>query len=114
MRRLNTADVFVAARAVKRSGLRDELKKYITQIAQDGSADVEDIGIDTMLRIIEVFAEKESEEAIYLVLSGPFEMDAADVAALPLDKLAGNLDFIAKDGGLLLFFRWLSGILGKS
>lgn len=114
MRRLNTADVFVAARAVKRSGLREELKKYIAQIAEAGAFDVQDVGIDTMLRIVEVFAEKESEEAIYLVLSGPFEMDPKEVASMSLDVLVDHLEYLSQDGGLLLFFRWLSGILGKS
>ena len=48
------------------------------------------------------------------MLSGPFEMDPKEVASMSLDVLVDHLEYLSQDGGLLLFFRWLSGILGKS
>lgn len=115
MRKLNTADLFSAARAVKSSGLRQELQTYIKTLATSGNElDVENVGISTILQIIEVFAEKSCEAAIYEVLSGPFELSAEEVGKLDLDAFMDGLEFIAHDGGLSDFFRRLSGILGKN
>lgn len=114
MRKLNTADLFCAARAVKSSGLRAELQRMIDSIAKGGVPDVQSIGIDTILQVIDVFAEHKSEQAVYEVLSGPFEMKPEEVAAMELEPLMDNLEEIFRDGGLQLFFKRLSGILGRN
>lgn len=114
MRKLNTADLFRAARAVKASGLRGELTKYIAMLSNgSGELDAEKIGIDTILMVIELFAERNSENAIYEVLSGPFEMEPAEIAAMELEPLMEMLGELAADGGLKAFFSHLSAILQK-
>lgn len=115
MRPLNTADVFKAARAVKSSGLREELKKLTLCIANgSGEVDVENIGVDAILQVIECFADKNAEKAIYEVLSGPFEMDADMIPVMTLDELFGCLEYMAMDPGLKYFFKRVSGLIGAN
>ena len=65
MRKLNTSDVFAFARIVKASGMREELKKILKDVAASEEKDLEDVGMDTILAILEALSEKQSEAAIY-------------------------------------------------
>lgn len=115
MRPLNTADIFKAARAVKSSGLREELKKLTLSIANgSGEVDVDNIGVDAILQVIECFSAKNAEAAIYDVLSGPFEMDADKIPTMPLEELFGCLEYMAMDPGLKDFFKRVSGLTGRN
>jgi len=109
VRNVNTADLFRAARAVKSSGLRDRLKQTLLVIDKN---DLKSAGIDTILTIIEAFAEKGAENALYEVFAGPFEMTADQVASMELSELMDCLDGLAKDPGMADFFKRLSGLIG--
>lgn len=115
MRKINTADIFLAARAVRDSGLRGELQEFIKDIA-DGNVtvDAENIGIDTILQVIEIFSDARCERAIYEVLAGPFEVAPEAIPVMEIGTLLDNLEYLARDGGLADFFRRLSGILGRT
>lgn len=115
MRKLNTADIFRAARAVKASGLRSELGKLMYSVSKgENEIDLEKVGIDTILAAVEVFAEKNSEKAIYEVLSGPMECKPDDIEKMEISALMDSLEELSKDPGLLDFFKRLSGMIGRN
>ena len=113
MRKLNTADVFAAARVIRASGMKTELQALVKRAASSDSP-VGDIGIEGFLTIMEALAERKSEQAIYELMAGPLEMDAQAVATLPLDELAKMLQEISKEMDLKRFFSYVSGMIGKS
>ena len=113
MRNLNTADLFAAARAVKSSGLRDKLKEVALKLAHE-KVDVESVGVDTILTVIECFADKGAEQAVYQVLSGPFEIPASQIESMELSELLDNIEQLSKDPGLSDFFKRLSGVIGSN
>lgn len=123
MRKLNTADVFAAARVIRASGMRDQLLPIIQKAAEETKA-AEDkkamdailsrIGINGFLTVLEALAERKSEAAIYEVLAGPMECSAEDVEDMPLEDLIPMLRQIAEENQLKDFFGYVSGILGKT
>ena len=74
---------------------------------------VEDVGIEGILSLIEILAEKKCEQAIYEVLAGPFEMAPKEVEQMDLIALAENLETLAKENDLKRFFTLLAGLLSK-
>jgi hypothetical protein len=112
MRKLQTSDVFNAMRLIKKANLKEEIKPVL-KMAAAGEMNVEDVGIEGILSLIEILAEKKSEQAIYDVLAGPFEMEPKDVEKMDLNVLADNLDALAKENDLKRFFSLLAGLLGK-
>ena len=113
MRKLNTSDVFSTMRLVQKAGIKEGIKPYIV-MASAGELSIEDIGIEGILGLIEILSESKSERAIYEILAGPFEMTADEVATLELDKLIESLDALAKENNLKVFFKSLSGLIGKN
>ena len=113
MRKLNTSDVFAFARIVKASGMREELKKILKDVAASEEKDLEDVGMDTILAILEALSEKQSEAAIYKLLAGPFETTAEEVETMELPELAENLRTLSEENDLKAFFNYVSGIAGK-
>ena len=99
MRKLNTSDVFAFARIVKASGMREELKKILKDVAASEEMDLEDVGMDTILAILEALSEKQSEAAIYKLLAGPFETTAEEVEKMELPELAEKLVLLMKQQG---------------
>lgn len=111
MRKLNTSDLFACARVLKVSGMREELKNVVQKYA---SGDVEEVGILTILAMIEtLMGEKKSEEAIYDMLAGIAETEPDNIRNLELPELATFLQNIASENDMKSFFGMLSGILGK-
>ncbi len=112
MRKLQTQDVFATMRAIKRANLKEEIKPILKKVSDEGLA-VEDAGLEGILGLIEIFAEKKSEQAIYEVLAGPFEMDTKEVETLDLSILAENLETLSKENNLKRFFTLLAGLITK-
>lgn len=113
MRKLNTSDVFAFARIVRACGIREELKSIIKEVAGKEDFNVEEIGMDTVLAIMEALAEKKSEAAICEMLAGPFEMSAEEVRGLELPELAEYIRQLADENDLKSFFKFVSGIVTK-
>ncbi len=113
MRKLNTKDVFAFARIVKASGMRTELKAIIREISEREDWNVEDIGMESVLAILEALAEKKSETAICEMLAGPFEMTAEEVQNLELNDLLGYMRRMIEENDLRSFFSYVSGIAGR-
>ena len=112
MRKLNTSDVFAALRLIRAANLREEIKP-VMRVASEGKLSVEDVGIDGIISVVEMLAEKKAEKAMYEVLSGPFEMEPEEVANMELVQFAENLQQLAKENDLRAFFGYVSGILTK-
>ena len=113
MRKLKMSDIFTAMRVIKKAGLKEEIKPLI-RTAGSGELNVEDVGIEGILTMIEILSEKKSEQAIYEVLAGPFEMTPEEVQNLDLDRLQDLLGDLAKENDLKRFFISLSGLLSKN
>lgn len=112
MRKLITQDVFNALRAIKKANLREELKP-ILKLAGSGNLNIEDVGLEGMLSVIEIFSEKKSEKAIYEVLSGPFEKTVEEIENMNLIDLAENLEAIVGENDIKRFFTLLAGLNSK-
>lgn len=112
MRKLQSSDVFNALRVIKKAGIKSEIKPVIATVAKGGMS-IEDVGIEGVLTVIEIFAEKKSEQAIYDVLAGPFEMEPKDVEKLELDDLIDKLQQLASENDLKRYFTVLAGMIGK-
>lgn len=112
MRRIQTTDIFGAARIIRASGVREDLRTLIQNVAESGLS-VESVGIDGFLLILEAAAEKKTEHAIYEVLSGPFEVEPGQIAVMELDELLERLNQLYRENDLQRFFGFVSRILGK-
>ncbi len=112
MRKIQTQDVFAALRAISKANLKEEIKPIIKK-ASAGEVNVEDIGIEGVLGMIEIFSQKKSEQAIYDVLSGPFEMTAKKVEQMDIVTLTENLETLGRENDLKRFFTLLAGLITK-
>lgn len=99
MRKLQTSDVFELGRVVKKVGLKKELKEIAIKTNKSNEeADEYSLGFDFVFGIIEKFIEKESENAIYDFLSGPFECSPEDVKRMdPIDLVEGIFEIASID-----------------
>lgn len=110
MRKINTSDVFSAARAIKAAGLREELRPIVKDAAENGLS-VEEIGIDGLLTAVEAMTAQKAEMAIYEVLSGPLEMPPEQIAKLPIEELLDNLLRLAQENDIKRFFTLASRLI---
>lgn len=113
MRKLQTKDVFSTMRLIKKANMREEIKPFI-KLASQGEINIEDIGIEGILGLLETFAEKNAENAIYEVLAGPFECKPEEVASMELNTLKENLEALERENDLKVFFTSLVGLIGQS
>lgn len=112
MRKLITSDVFNMLRIIKKSNLKEELRPYF-RLAAEGTLNIQDIGIETILGLMEIMSEQRSEDAIYEFLAGPFAMNPEEVAKLDLDTLVNLLSQLAKENDLKVFMKAVSGLISK-
>jgi len=112
MRKLQTQDVFAAMRAISKADLKEEIKPLLKK-ASAGEVNVEDVGIEGILGLIEIFSQNKSEKAIYEVLAGPFETTAKEVEQMDLLILVENLEMLTKENDLKRFFTLLAGLITK-
>lgn len=113
MRKLNTADVFAAARVIRASGVRIELRELIARAAESDTP-IKSVGIEGFLVVAEALAEKKAEQALYDFLSGPLEMPSAEIPLLPIDELMAKLLELTAKVNWKDFFKSVSGIAGKN
>lgn len=111
MKRLETADLFKAARILKSSGLKEKIKPMLEAAAQKG-ADALNIGIDAVLAAVGTLAETGTEKALYDVFAGPFEKSPEEMAHLDIIELCDGIEWLWKEGNLQAFCERLSGLIG--
>ena len=109
MRKLKTADLFSFARVIKASGIREDLVKYLGTLKSD--SDREQVGMTTILMIIEALSDKKAEADLYDALGAVFE---CDVESMPPSELFSNLKQMAEENDLANFFNSVFGTLGKN
>jgi hypothetical protein len=115
MRKIITADVFAFARVIKASGMREQLTAFIRKLAaQDKELDVEAVGYEGLLVMIEALAERKAENALYEALGSIAEMKPADIQTLPPAEFFKLFKDISEENDIKAFFGYVSGILGKS
>lgn len=104
MRKLKTSDIPVLCRCLKRIGVKEQVQA----IAKDSDTvrDMWDKGFDLFWGIFDAATEKNGETAIYEFLAGPFEMSAEEVENLDMDILFANLQQLAADNNLAVFFKF--------
>ena len=73
--------------------------------------DVTKIGIEGFLTVMEILSENNAEWAMYEVLAGPFEMTAAEIETLDLDKLSSMVTELGEQNNVRNFFKALSGLI---
>ncbi len=92
MRKLETRDIFSFIRLIKEVNLKEEFKKIASMST---NATAEEVGFDMLFIIFDKLAEENSEQKLYEFLSGPFEMEAEEVAQLELFDLLEGLQACA-------------------
>ena len=115
MRKIITADVFAFARVIKASGMREQLTAFIRKLAAQGKElDVEAVGYEGLLVMIEALAERKAENALYEALGSIAEMKPSDIQNLPPAEFFKLFKDISEENDIKAFFGYVSGILGKS
>ena len=126
VRKLNTADLFEFMRMVKRTGVKDELKKVAknmpkkekqpkltvvgneetekTEIVQEKPSQAE-VGIDLAFSIMEIFSNKNAEDEIYKFIARPFQCDPKEVAENDLMDTIEKLKDVADAQKWASFFK---------
>ena len=94
MRKLETRDVFAFSRLIKQGHLKEELKTLFSQYSE--SQDELEVGLNLLLSLIELFAEKEAEQLFYEFLSGPLESSAEEVSMMGLFDLIEQVKEVAE------------------
>lgn len=112
MRRLQTSDIFSAVRVIKKAGLKEELKP-VMEMAAKGKVRIEDVGMEAMLTIVEAFANKNAEDSMYELLSGPLERPLEEIKTMGLVELAEELKALAEVSDIKAFFTVLSATMRK-
>lgn len=80
MRSLQTTDIFELARVIQKIGIREELSDVAKSVNE--GTDVYSLGFELILRLIEKFAEKDSEIAFYDFLSNIFELSSDEIGKM--------------------------------
>ena len=103
MRKLQTRDIPVLSRCLKKLGLKDQFKELAQKA--DSAQDIWANGFDFVWNLFDAATEKSGENSIYEFLSGPFEMTPKQVADLDLDILIENMQSMVKENNLGTFFK---------
>lgn len=110
MKNLETTDLFKALRLLKITNLKEELKPLLKQ-AGEGKVDVTSLGIETILKVLEAFGGANAENALYDLLSGPFEMKAEEIGKMDVTELIPKIQQLYSEGNLKVFMKQLDGLI---
>ena len=111
MRKLKTTDIPSFCRTVKKLGLKEKFKTLA--IEANTGKDVWDRGFDLVWDLFDAATEQNGEAALYEFLAGPFEMTPQEVGDLDLDILFENIQHIAKENNLSVFFNAAAKLMMK-
>lgn len=114
IRPLKTSDVFAFCRVIKASGMREELSALVQKLSTQKNLDVESVGYDAILLIIESLSEKKAERTLYEALAPVLAVSVEEVADLEPTAFFAALRQIGEENNLADFFKYASGVLGKS
>lgn len=103
MRKIQTQDIFVLARIIKKAELKDKL----TELFRGGRADNE-IGLDFMMLLLDACGDSVVEESFYKLIGGISEMKPEEVKQLPVNELVDVFKKMSDENDLSTFFRMAS------
>lgn len=103
MRKLNTGDLFVFSRMVRKIGLKDKIKEVAMNA--DNVKDIASNGFEIMFTLFEVATEKNAESEIYKFLASPFECTEKEIKEMPITELLEKFNEIADIKTMKLFFK---------
>jgi hypothetical protein len=109
MRKLETADVFSFCRCLKKLGLQEQYRTLATEA--NNVEDVARLGVDFFWGLFDAATEKSGEKEIYTFFAGPFEMTPAEVQHLPFPQLIDNLQQLAEENNLGVFFKYAARLM---
>lgn len=105
MRKLNVRDAFKAAAIIRKAKLRDDLMK----LAAEGDKNVEKLGLNAIMLILEKAPEVEQE--LYEFFGDVSGSGAENIATMELNEFKALLLEIAKENDLKGFFAQAAGSL---
>lgn len=88
MRKLKSTDAFAFMRIVKESGTRDEFRRIVSTINVGVGVNIEDLGIEWFLGVIEGLSNKSAEKSFFEFASGILEYSVDELMDMDL------IDFI--------------------
>lgn len=112
MKKIQTSDLFSAMRVIKIANIKEELKPIVKK-ASEKNADVEDVGLEAIITIMESLCAKNAEVALYEFLGNLFEMQSSEVGKLDLNELVEKINELVQENDLKSFFSLLSNMIGK-
>lgn len=104
MKTLKTTDLFAALRVISTAGLREKLKPLLVKASKGDKLDIDDVGVDAALAILEGVSAAGTETALYEFLSRPWEMTAEEIAELDLKAFKAKFKEMAEVNDLTAFF----------
>ncbi len=114
MRNIQTHDVFVALQIANSAGVKDEVQKMASRVANGEKISVQKAGIEFMFNVLGNCADEKTENLIYKFIGGILEEDPAELRVmnplLLIEKIKGLKEVISvedwKD-----FFHSLSAVI---
>ena len=103
MRKLKTADIPAFCRAIKRIGIKEEIRKVAEEANSLG--DVWNVGFDLIWKLFDLATEKAGEAELYGFLAGPLEMKPEEVADMDIDEFLAAVKQLAEENNLSAFFK---------
>ena len=117
MRELKTSDIFAAMRIIDAAHLSDEVK-YVGELAQKGKMNIQQVGMELVIRCLEKLSGTEAERAFYVLIAGIAEMDPKEIADMNPFKLFALLKRIPTEAcsgeDAKAFFTSLAGALQEN
>lgn len=118
MRKLRTTDVFAGMRLVKKAGLKETVQRIAAlakerkrEESEEGEGvNIEELGIDMVLGIIENLAEVGAEQKVYEFLAGPLEKtveELKNMEVLELIEMMKSYKEVENVDGWKAFFQSL-------
>lgn len=103
MRKLKTADIPAFCRAIKRIGIKEEVRKVAEEAKN--AADVWNFGFDLVWKLFDLATEKAGEAELYGFLAGPLEMTPEEIADMDISDFIAAIKQLAEENNLSAFFK---------
>ncbi len=112
MRKINTEDVFRAARLLKALDIRDELRRFASAGAELKDAPgagkeeaIQELGMDVLLTVLTAASDAGIEAGVYALLAGITEKTPEMIKCQSLDVTVSDIRQIAAANDIAVFFK---------
>lgn len=103
MRKLQTSDAFLLARIIKQANIKQTMSDVIKAKSED--TNVESLGIDIVMTIVEACGNEKIEVMLYDLLAGITERAADDVKSQSIEVTIEQISQIIKENNISNFFK---------